>query len=82
MSRKRKDSRPYTDDNPTKKPELCIIHVPGIKHGSFTAFADLDNSAERLAMIHNVQKDARCLPGIGYDPRLPPEVLSMVYNEP
>jgi hypothetical protein len=55
MQKKRKDTSPCGDNPPAKKQELCIVHVPGIKPGSFIAFADLDNPAERLATIHNVR---------------------------
>ena len=31
-----------------KKQDMCILHTTGIKHGAFTAFADLQEPAERF----------------------------------
>ena len=42
-----------------KKQDMCILHTTGIKHGAFTAFADLQDPAERFQKIENIRD--RCL---------------------
>ena len=53
MPKKRKDVSPPTSTPAAKKQELCIIHIPGIKHGSFTFFPN--DPKERLKIFHVLQ---------------------------
>lgn len=55
MQSKRKDISPPASAPALKKQELCILHVPNIKHGPFTAFADLQDSEERLSKLKTIR---------------------------
>lgn len=50
-----------------RKREHCVIHMSGIKHGSFTYFSDLTNPNDRLALLKNI-RDRRLAepPGSSY----------------
>ena len=38
-----------------RKREQCVIHLGGIKHGSFTRFSDLKNPNDRLALLKSIR---------------------------
>ena len=38
-----------------RKREQCVIHLDGIKHGSFTRFSDLTNPNDRLALLKSIR---------------------------
>ena len=56
MPPKRKDPRTSSpSETSVQRKKLCIIHVDGIKHGTFTDFSNLRNQNERLEELKNIR---------------------------